>query len=197
MARVDTVDDYITSRSRWSDEVRTLCGILRSMDLEETVKWGAPCYLRNGRNVVGIVAFSAYFGLWFYEGALLEDARRVLVNAQEGKTRAQRQWRMTAAGDIDEATVRAYVAEAVRLSDDGRSMPKPGPEKRPEPAELTAALAADAGARAAFDRLRPAQRREYSAYVAEAKRADTRSRRVRKILPMIEAGVGLHDRYRR
>lgn len=33
-------------------------------------------------------------------------------------------------------------------------------------------------------------------YVAEAKREETRLRRVEKILPMIRAGGGLHDRYR-
>jgi uncharacterized protein YdeI (YjbR/CyaY-like superfamily) len=38
--------------------------------------------------------------------------------------------------------------------------------------------------------------REYADYIASAKRADTRQRRIEKILPMIVAGVGLNDKYR-
>ena len=38
--------------------------------------------------------------------------------------------------------------------------------------------------------------REYADYVADAKRDDTKLRRIEKIMPMISAGVGLHDKYR-
>lgn len=53
-----------------------------------------------------------------------------------------------------------------------------------------------ANAKKAFDALSPGKRREYADHVAEAKRDDTKARRVEKILPMIRSGVGLHDRYR-
>jgi uncharacterized protein YdeI (YjbR/CyaY-like superfamily) len=43
--------------------------------------------------VVGIGSFKSYFGLWFHQGALLSDDENVLINAQEGKTKALRQWR--------------------------------------------------------------------------------------------------------
>ena len=46
------------------------------------------------------------------------------------------------------------------------------------PAELGAVLAADSEARAAFDRLSYTHRREYAEWVAEAKRSETRARRV-------------------
>ena len=51
-------------------------------------------------------------------------------------------------------------------------------------------------ARKAFAELTPGRQREYADYVAEAKRADTTSRRIAKILPMIRLGGGLHDKYR-
>jgi uncharacterized protein YdeI (YjbR/CyaY-like superfamily) len=38
--------------------------------------------------------------------------------------------------------------------------------------------------------------REYADYIAEAKRDDTKLRRIEKILPMIGKGAGLHDKYR-
>jgi uncharacterized protein YdeI (YjbR/CyaY-like superfamily) len=39
---------------------------------------------------VGIGGFKSYFGLWFHQGALLTDKAGVLINAQEGRTKALR-----------------------------------------------------------------------------------------------------------
>ncbi len=40
------------------------------------------------------------FGLWFHQGATLKDASNKLINAQDGKTKVLRQWRMTHANEI-------------------------------------------------------------------------------------------------
>jgi hypothetical protein len=56
------------------------------------------------------------------------------------------------------------------------------------PEELVTALAADAGARAAFDALAPSHRKEFARWVAEAKREATRAQRVAKTLAMLHAG---------
>ena len=53
------------------------------------------------------------------------------------------------------------------------------------PAALAAALAGDPGARAAFDALAYTHRKEYARWIAEAKRDDTRERRVIKALEML------------
>ena len=196
MKKTKTVDDYIAAETRWPDEVRRLREIILPMGLTEEVKWGIPCYTMKGRNVVGIGAFKSYFGLWFYEGAQLEDKNGVLVNAQEGKTRALRQWRMNAPGDIKPAIIRRYVKEAAANAAAGK---RTAPTKKPAlavPAELDAAFSTREAAKSAFAKLRPAQRREYCEFVASAKRADTRLRRVKKIIPMIKKGIGLNDRYR-
>ncbi|MCZ6643031.1 MAG: DUF1801 domain-containing protein [Gammaproteobacteria bacterium] len=54
--------------------------ILPNTGLEETTKWGGPCYTFDGKNVVGLGSFKSYFGLWFFHGVLLKDDRRVLIN---------------------------------------------------------------------------------------------------------------------
>ena len=56
------------------------------------------------------------------------------------------------------------------------------------PAALAAALAGDAQARAAFEKLAFTHRKEYARWVAEAKREETRERRVQQALEMIKAG---------
>lgn len=192
-----SADEFYAGADRFFAELAALRAILLEFPFEETVKWGAPFYCVGGVNVVGVAAFKDHFALWFPQGALLADARRVLVNAQEGKTAAQRQWRMRAAGDIKPAILRAYLKEAIALARAGARVPQAKPAPARLPAELDAALRADSRASAAFARLSEGRRREYAAYIAEAKLEATRARRVAKVMPMIRAGVGLNDAYRR
>ncbi len=191
-----SAEEVIAASPHFSDEQRELRRILLALPLEETVKWGSPCYTYQGKNVVGIGGFKQYFGLWFFQGALLEDTADRLVNAQEGKTKALRQWRMQSAADIEPATIRRYVKEAIRLVESGQEI---APSRNPSlevPAELEQGPRKTRGARTAFRALTPGRQREYARYISEAKRAATRASRVEKVLPMILAGSGLNDRYR-
>ena len=61
---------------------------------------------------------------------------------------------------------------------------------------MAQALAKSKRAAEAFDKLSPSCRREYADYIAEAKRPDTKQRRLKKILPMIRGGAKLNDKYR-
>lgn len=196
MKRHGTVDDYIQNAPSWQDELRQLRKILNSTGLEETVKWGGPCYAYRGKNVVGIGAFKSYFGLWFFQGALLADPRNVLINAQEGKTKALRQWRFQSRQEIDSRLVKAYVKEAIELLQEGVEI-KPARDQMLEiPPQLKTALAQNKSAKTGFQTLTKGRQREYAEYIAEAKREDTKIKRLAKIIPMIAAGRGLNDKYR-
>ena len=41
------------------------------------------------------------------------------------------------------------------------------------------------------------KQREYAEYIADAKREETKSKRLEKIIPMILANQGLNDKYRK
>lgn len=56
------------------------------------------------------------------------------------------------------------------------------------PEALASALDADADARAAFDALAYTHRKEFARWVAEAKRDETRERRVSRTLEMLHEG---------
>ena len=86
--------------------------------------------------------------------------------------------------------------EAAQLARDGKEIKPRRNQPLELPEELQSALSEHDGARRAFENLTPGKRREYADHVASAKRAATRLSRVEKILPMIESGVGLNDRYR-
>ncbi len=191
-----TVNTFIRQAPAWQNELKILRAVLQSLPLEETVKWGMPCYVYKGKNVVGIGAFKNYFGLWFHQGALLNDDAKVLINAQPGKTQALRQWRMTSAKDIRKAVIKRYVKASMQNIDAGSQI---GPTRKSNaavPKELASALRRQKGATAAFRQLRPGQQNEYARHVASAKREDTRKQRADKAIPLILAGRGLNDRYR-
>lgn len=196
MRRAKSVDDYIDNSESWQPELKRMRQVLQSTPLTEEVKWGAPCYTYAGKNVVGLAAFKGWVCLWFHQGALLEDSERVLINAQEGKTKALRQWRMTSSKEINPAVIKRYVGEAIALVDAGKAIKPERSNGVAVPMELQNAMRRHKGALAAFRALTPGRQREYADYIATAKRDDTRQKRIEKVLPMISAGAGLHDKYR-
>ena len=194
MNRAKTVDQYIRQSTQWGDELRALREVLRATSLDEEIKWGGPCYTYKGKNVVGIGAFKSYFGLWFHQGALLSDDKKVLINAQEGVTKALRQWRMASAKDIKPTIIKRYVREAMGQVDAGKEI-KPERGKAVDvPSELAQALHRRKGAMAAFRKLRVGLQREYAAYISSAKRDETKKRRIAKILPK-PFGIGAFKSY--
>ena len=132
--------------------------------------------------------------LWQTE---LKDEDKVLINAQEGKTRALRQWRMTSANDIKATVIKRYVKESIDQFAAGKEMKSDRHQAVVVPAELSAALRRSKGATAAFNGLRKGLQREYAEYISSAKRDETKLKRIDKVLPMIAAGIGLNDKYRR
>lgn len=196
MKRYKTVEAYISGVDSWNEELILLREILHTTPLDECVKWGAPCYTHQNKNIVGLGAFKSYFGLWFFQGALLEDRHRVLINAQEGRTKSLRQWRFTSKQEIKPRIIKAYVKEAIRKLDQGMEI-KPDRQKRLQiPPELQQALAENRQLERAFADMSRGRQREFAEYIASAKRADTKTKRLSKILPMISEGIGLNDKYR-
>ena len=196
MHRAKSVEEYIENHPQWTTALKKLRKILTATKLEENVKWGGPCYTFDGKNVVGLGAFSEYVGLWFHQGVFLSDPDKVLINAQEGTTKALRQWRFTSDKEIKPGRVKAYLLEAIENQKKGKAI-KPTRDKRVlVPPELKQALRKKAKASGAFEALTNGRQREYAAYIASAKRPETKTSRLAKILPMIEAGSGLNDKYR-
>lgn len=197
MQRYKTVPDYLAGHGEWRPMLDRLRAVMNESGLEETVKWGAPCYTLNGKNLVGLVAFKDFVSIWFHQGALLRDERGVLVNAQEGRTKALRQWRLQSEDEIDEVLLRAYVKETIENQRQGREIKADRNKPLQIPDELARALSEHQKARERFDALSLGKRREYADHIAEAKREETRTRRIEKIMPMILAGHGLHDKYKK
>lgn len=195
MNKSKTADEFFEKAESYVDELRTLREIALSTGLVETVKWGHPVYTFEGKNVVGLGSFKSYFGLWFFQGALLKDPAKRLINAQEGVTTAQRQMRFDSSGEIDRDLIVSYIEEAVANERAGKKI-KPQSKPLIIPPELQTALDSDSSLAEAFDVLGLTKKRDYCEYIEVAKRAETKQQRLEKITPMIREGLGMNDKYR-
>jgi len=192
-----SVDEFIAKQSNWQEVLTTFRKILLSTELEENIKWGAPVYSLKGKNVVGMGVFKSYVGLWFFQGAFLKDPKKVLINAQDGKTKAQRQLRFTFEDEIEFGVVKAYIHEAIQNQKAGKEF-KPNLKKPIViPHEMQSAFEKDTDLKNAFDTFTPGKKREFAEYISEARQEATRLKRLEKVIPMIKEGIGLNDKYRK
>ena len=196
MAKAKTVEEYIAQNEHWKKELLLLQQIIAAEDLVPAIKWSAPVYSFNGKNVVGMAAFKNHFGIWFFQGGLLKDEQKLLVNAQEGKTQAMRQMKFNSIEEVKADYITSYIQEAIQNVKDGKEI-KPNKNKPLIiPLELQETLNSNADLKTAFDTLTKSKQREYAEHITEAKREATKVKRLEKIIPMILSGVGLHDKYK-
>jgi len=162
MIRAKTVDEYIQNQSSWAAELKRLRTIFLDLGLEETVKWGGPVYTFNNKNIVGLGGFKAFVSLWYYQGALLKDKQKLLVNAQEGVTKALRQMRFRSIKEIDDSIIKAYTAEAINNQKQGQVIKVDRRKPLTIPPELQASFKKTEKLKQAFDILSLAKRREFT-----------------------------------
>lgn len=198
MERSEKVERYYTEDHHFSKAIGILRELALKTGMEETFKWMFPTYMLDGKNVLSICKFKKHFGIWFFNGVFLQDEKQILENAQEGKTQAMRHWKFYSKGDIDENGVLGYMREAIENQKNGRVLvpSKKKATKKSLPKLLKDALAINTNAGSSFNKLSVSRQNEYSEYIDTAKQEKTRLSRLQKILPMIEEGKGLNDRYR-
>ena len=191
-------DSYFEKEQPYQEGIKLLREIALTTELEESVKWGAPVYTIQNKNVLGIMAFKNHFGLWFFNGVFLSDPENVLENAQEGKTKAMRHWKFTSVDNLDKTLIREYIQKAIENQKRGLTIK---PEKKSKevvvPELLQKTLSEKKSLRQQFEGLSPYKQREYCEYIDTAKQEKTKLSRLEKILPMIEEGIGMNDKYRK
>ena len=194
---VEKIEAYFAKEQPFKEGIAVLREIVLTTSMEETLKWGSPVYTVDGKNVLGILAFKKHFGIWFFNGVFLSDPKKVLQNAQEGKTKAMRHWKFTSNNGIDRVGVLAYIEEAIANQKKGLALkPEKNTKKAVVPDVLKDAFKHDKSLMEKFDTLSPAKQKDYCEYISSAKQQKTKFSRLEKIKPMILEGVGLHDMYR-
>jgi uncharacterized protein YdeI (YjbR/CyaY-like superfamily) len=194
MSKNPKVDAFLARAQQWRPEMEALRGIALSCKLTEELKWGQPCYAAEGSNIVLIHAFKGYCAYLFFKGALLKDAKGLLIQQTEN-VQSARQIRFTAVADIikKKATLRAYIHEAMEVEKAGLKVTLKKTADFDVPKEFKEKLAKTPALKAAFAALTPGRQRGYLFYFSSAKQPKTREARIEKCAPQILKGKGLDD----
>lgn len=194
MPRDAFVDNYITKAAPFAQPILMRLRALvhaHCPDAQETRKWGAPAFVWRGKTLALMAGFKAHATFGFFRGdaAVNEKARDAMGNF--GKLKSL--------DDVpDEAEFARLCASAMAMIEAGVSpprkhAPKPGTVMHPA---FDAALNDEAEARKTFAALPPSQQREYLEWIGDAKRDETRMRRIEKAIRLLIEGKDLNWKYR-
>ncbi len=188
------VDAFLANEKKWREEFKKLRRIILDCQLTEELKWGQPCYALEGNNIVLMHGFKEYCALLFMKGALLKDAKGVLVQQTEN-VQSARQIRFTNVEEISkmEKTLKSYINEAIEVEKAGLKVELKKTKDFKIPEEFQAKLDALPALKTAFDALTPGRQRAYLFYFSQPKQSKTRESRVEKYIPNILDGMGLDD----
>lgn len=155
--------------------------------VEESLKWGAPAYLADGKILLVTAAFKQHAAVSFWRG----DELGLAKNDGRGQL-----GRLTSTADLppdfDALLLRAHALSASPAPKKPKAAGKPEAPLHPD---FIAALAAHPAAKATLDAFSPSHRREYSAWIAEAKRDETRARRIATAIEWLTEGKARNWRY--
>lgn len=176
------ITDYINNLPEFSKEI---CQQLRTIILAtdnsiiEDWKWG-PNYNRNGM-VCGFGAFQKHVNLVFFQGAILTDKQNILI-ANLGNIH-NRHIRFTDASQIKTSIIKAYINEAIQNNLQGLKVESADKEIQ-LPVPLLSILKSN-NLLTKFEKLTYYKRKEFINWYLAAKRDDTQTKRLIKIVDMV------------
>jgi len=188
------VDKYLSRAKTWQEEFEKLRMIILDCGLTEELKWGVPCYTFEKRNIVLIHGFKEYCALLFVKGALLNNAKGILITQTEN-TQAARQIRFTNVREIVKMKpiLKAYIYEAIEVEKAGLKVNFKKTTEFIVPEEFQNKLDEIPALKTAFDALTAGRQRAYILYFSAPKQSTTRESRVGKCMQQILSGKGLND----
>lgn len=158
-------------------------------ECEETMKWGRPTFMYNGI-LCGMIYFKESALLHFWKGQLLEvdgrSANDVFVKMADVKELPPKK------------TVVAFIRRAMALNEAGTPLPKRPVKPKKElamPDEFMAAIRRNKKALAAFEKFSPSHKREYVEWIADAKREETRDKRIAQAVSWMADGKPRNWKY--
>jgi uncharacterized protein YdeI (YjbR/CyaY-like superfamily) len=162
-------------------------------DVEETMKWNTPNFMYRGSLLCGMAAFKQHCRLIFWKGELIKGPKGENASVESIGKPAQ-------LSDLPSRKVlTTYIKQGMKLNEQGvkLSMARPVRNKADAktPADLLAALKKDKKALQAFEALTPSHRREYISWIEEAKRDETRQRRIAQTVEWVAEGKTRHWKY--
>lgn len=151
--------------------------------VEETLKWNQPTFTLDGNILCFMAAFKAYctFGFW-----------HPLMRGEDEGTVMHQFGRMSGINDLPpEAAFAKQMRRAIEIEE--KKLKAPAKKRRTKPPmtvpeDFLKALDRNTKASAAFEAFSPSHRREYVEWIIEAKRPETRERRLATALEWLAEG---------
>jgi uncharacterized protein YdeI (YjbR/CyaY-like superfamily) len=188
------VDAYI---ARQADFARPILEWLRARvhaacpEVEEGIKWSRPFFGYKGRPIAQMSGFKAHAAFGFWQGMDDPTGKENEASGHYG--------RLTAIADLPPADdLEARVREAMARVDGGTKRPRAPAAPKGEadvPAALAEALARDDLAAKTFNAFPPSARRDYCEWIAEAKRDETRDKRLADAIQWLREGKKRNWKY--
>ncbi len=159
--------------------------------VEETVKWNMPFFTHNGI-LVAMGAFKEHCAFVFW--------KRKLIFGKTGETGPFPPFgRITSAADLPaDKLLLGYIRKAVEINKAGiksSARTKPNKAKVAVPNDFSAALKKNKKALAAFEGFSQSHKREYVDWITEAKREETRARRIQSAIATLAKGKSRNWKY--
>lgn len=158
--------------------------------VEETLKWRMPFFSHQGI-LFGMAAFKQHCAVHFWKGKLILDQnQRANGFGNLGKV-------STLAELPDKKKLLRYIKKAVELNESGAKNPvvKTVKKRLVVPTYFRMALSRNKKAQATFDNFSYSHKKEYVNWITEAKREETREKRIKTALQWLSQGKPQNWRY--
>ncbi|HMP80041.1 MAG TPA: YdeI/OmpD-associated family protein, partial [Pirellulaceae bacterium] len=179
------VDAYIEKSAEFAQPIlRKLRELFLAAgpELDEVIKWGVPHYEFQGL-VAGMAAFKQHVSYGFWKATLMSDPAGLF---QGSPANSMCSIKVTSLKELPSLKLfKSYVREAIQLNMEGVKFPKGQRRQRGVaeiPADLRATFRLHKQAAATFESLSPSHQREYLEWIEEAKKPETRARRLEQTI---------------
>lgn len=196
----EQINLYIAEQDEWK---RRLLVRLRQLihqadpSITENWRWDMP-HFDHGGIMIGMRAFKEHVGVWFHKGALIKDPKKLFEPVGKDEEKGMRAYKIQEGEAINEAAFTDLVKKAIAVNAKGTKLTEArGPRKAlVVPEELESVLRKDPTAWANWEAFSYSHKKEYAEWVADAKKEETRKRRIAQALEMIREGKGHTEPYK-
>lgn len=196
----EQINIYIAEQDEWKR--RTLVRLRQLIhqadpSIEENWRWDMPHFDHNGI-MIGMRAFKEFVSVWFHKGSLIKDPKKLFETLEKGAEKGLRAYKIHEGEAINEAAFTDLVKKAIAVNAKGTKVTEArGPKKAlVVPEELESVLRKDPTAWANWEAYTYSHKKEYAEWVADAKKDETRKRRIAQALEMIREGKGRNEAYK-
>ena len=202
MAQFDKrIDAYI---GKTADFGKPILNFLRSAvhkacpDVQETIKWGFPHFEYEGKILCAMASFRSHCAFIFRLGSLMKDPHGLLQTA--GKKSGMGHFgQIRNLKDLPgEKVLIQYIKEAMALAETGAKVPRtkiPATKEIEVPEDFLKILSKNSKAYSNFENSSYSHKKEYVEWINDAKRTETRKRRMATAVEWLEAGKGRNWKY--